>query len=377
MENEKNTKETEDFRFAVSLLGSGEASARVAGIYSLYTLAVESEKYRRQVAEILCSHIRCKTEVPLYKEVHANHPSSEIRTAIDLLFRNTDEAQGLYSQFRDLPPVDLSRAHLAGASFVHANLRNADFGSADCRGVNFFEADFQNANFMNAHCQEAMFWNADCRGASFSHAHLQLAVLSEARCQSADFSHANCQGTNFQATNCQETNFFSAQCQGGNFKRVCCQKANLFGAHYQGANFTDAYLQLANFNDAHLQGAIFSEAGCQGAGFSEARCQGASFEGANFEGACAHGFSLSDRIGEETSLEEMVVSGEIDDEALAAIETAKEFLPRSWCEHMQHIAEEHKGRPIAYGCPVGIVVGVLEDTPETRRAIEHVAYNGY
>jgi hypothetical protein len=43
------------------LLGSSETSARRGAIYTLHELALEEEKYRQQIVQILCSHIRSKT----------------------------------------------------------------------------------------------------------------------------------------------------------------------------------------------------------------------------------------------------------------------------------------------------------------------------
>ena len=63
-------KQRTDDRFttAVELLGSSETSARTGAIYSLYHLAIEDKKYRKEVAQILCSHIRSKTNEPDYKK---------------------------------------------------------------------------------------------------------------------------------------------------------------------------------------------------------------------------------------------------------------------------------------------------------------------
>ena len=75
-------KQRTDDRFttAVELLGSSETSARTGAIYSLYHLAIEDKKYRKEVAQILCSHIRSKTNEPKYKEEHKDRASNEIQT---------------------------------------------------------------------------------------------------------------------------------------------------------------------------------------------------------------------------------------------------------------------------------------------------------
>jgi hypothetical protein len=87
----------------------------------LHELAIEEEKYRRQIAQILCSHIRSKTNEAEYKETHSKRPSNEIQTTIDLLFKE----EGLYEQdfarVDRFPEANLSHAYLMGADFVPQN----------------------------------------------------------------------------------------------------------------------------------------------------------------------------------------------------------------------------------------------------------------
>ncbi|VVH60609.1 hypothetical protein BAZOLSSOX_2377 [uncultured Gammaproteobacteria bacterium] len=214
----------ERFNSAISLLGSSETSARTGAIYALYELAIEEEKYRSQIAQILCSHIRSKTNETEYKDTHSERPSNEIQTTIDLLFKE----KGLYGQ-EFARVVEFPKANLS-----HAYLMGADFTNAWCQGVNF--------------------------------------------------KYAQCQRTFFIGAQCQDASFFMAQCQGANFLLAQCQDASFWMARCQEANFRDAQLQGADFrNTAQLQGADFRNAQCQEADFKGAECQGADFEGAKFD----------------------------------------------------------------------------------------------
>ena len=126
-------KQRTDDRFttAVELLGSSETSARTGAIYSLYHLAIEDKKYRKEVAQILCSHIRSKTNEPDYKEEHKDRPSNEIQSTIDLLLKNQDGNKGLYCQ-------DFAKEKsFPQANFEYAYLVKADFYEAQCQGANF------------------------------------------------------------------------------------------------------------------------------------------------------------------------------------------------------------------------------------------------
>ena len=251
----------------------------------MHELAIEEEKYRSQIAQILCSHIRSKTNELEYQKNHGirpkidallepeknqiDRPSNEIQTTINLLFKEKEE--GLYTQ--DFARVD----GFPKANLSHAYLIGADFISAQC----------QKANFRSAQCQKANFTNALCKG--------------------VDFEYAQCQGVDFRSAQCQKANFVMAQCQGANFTNALCQDVNFWVAQCQGANFTNAQLQ--------------------GVDFQGTECQGINLKDAEY-----------DKQIEFRSI------GEINYIAINAIEYAKPYLDNSWYEKMQQIIEENKGK---------------------------------
>ena len=176
-------KQRTDDRFttAVELLGSSETSARTGAIYSLYHLAIEDKKYRKEVAQILCSHIRSKTNEPDYQKEHEKKPSNEIQSTIDLLLKDKNGNKGLYCQ-------DFAKEKsFPQANFEYAHLVKADFRSAQCQGANFNAAQCQKAYFIDAQCQKAYFIDAQCQG--------------------ADFYDAQCQGANFNAYTVSRSRF--------------------------------------------------------------------------------------------------------------------------------------------------------------------------
>ncbi len=300
----------ERFNSAINLLGSSETSARTGAIYALRELAIEEEKYHRQIAQILCSHIRSKTNEAEYKETHSKRPSNEIQTTIDLLFRK----KGLYTK-KFARAAEFSKANLS-----HAYLTGADFTNAQCQGVDFKYAQCQWVDFTKAQCQGAVFMLAQCQKADF---------LS-AQCQEADFMEAQCQGAFFIGTKFRKADFRSAQCQGAVFTNAQCQEADFMGAQCQGANFRYAQCQEAKFWRAQCQGVDFTEAQCQDVNFMEAQCQGAvALESAQF--------------GQPLDIQ---IKGEINDEAIKAIEDAKPYLDidSSWYEKMQKIIKENEGK---------------------------------
>ena len=317
-------------------MGSSETSARTGAIYSLYHLAIEDKKYRKEVSQILCSHIRSKTNEAKYKEEHKDRPSNEIQTTIDLLLKDKDGNKGLYCQ---------------------------DFAK---------EKSFPQANFEYAYLVKADFNRAQCQGADFSAAQCQEADFSAAQCQEADFNEVQCQGADFFDAQCQGACFFKAKCQGANFSLAQCQGADFDEAQFQGANFFHAQCQGAYFIRAQCQGAYFRSAQCQGAGFSFAQCQGAYFYETQCQGAYA-GDDYTDfknLIGKETELKTMQFVGELTKEAIENIEAAKNHLDDTWYQKMQDIIEENKGKVADYTIPEGIKTDELADNAENRAIAE-------
>jgi hypothetical protein len=49
----------------------------------LHELALEEEKYRQQIAQILCSYVRSKTNEMAYQETYTERPSNEIQTTLN------------------------------------------------------------------------------------------------------------------------------------------------------------------------------------------------------------------------------------------------------------------------------------------------------
>ncbi|VVH66801.1 hypothetical protein BSPLISOX_1961 [uncultured Gammaproteobacteria bacterium] len=146
----------ERFNSAINLLGSSETSARTGAIYTLHELALEEGKYRQQIVQILCSHVRSKTNEEAYQETHEERPSNEIQTTLNLLFNK--HKHGLYAQDfakqEDFPWADLS----------HAYLVKADFRGAQCQGAIFKYAQCQGADFGDAQCQGASFRGCSVKG---------------------------------------------------------------------------------------------------------------------------------------------------------------------------------------------------------------------
>ena len=326
LKNQDIQRVDERFNSAINLLGSSETSARTGAIYTLHELALEEGKYRQQIVQILCSHVRSKTNEEAYQETHKERPSNEIQTTLNLLFKK--HKHGLYAQDfakqEDFPWADLS----------HAYLVKADFGHAQCQRVSF----------------------------------------KYAQCQGADFGHAQCQGASFRGVRCQGASFRGVRCQGAIFEDAQCQGADFWNAQCQGAYFGYVQCQGADFRDAQCQGASFEGAQCQGADFEDAKCQGADFGYAQCQGAYAlQEFSkqtLSSRIGENTEFIFLQLEGEIDEDIIENIENAKNYLNDFKYEEIQEIIKDNTGKKTRYGTPEDCITGILENSEQLQAIIK-------
>ena len=349
----------ERFTDSIGLLGSSETSARTGAIYSLYQLALDDDKnkYRSQIAQILCSHIRSKTQELDYQTTHKKRPSNEIQTCINLLFKENGLYQQDFAAQHNFPRADLSYAYL-----IYAN-----FDKAQCQLASFYKAQCQEVYFRKAQCQGADFYKAQCQGVNFSEAQCQGAYFYKTQCQGADFCKAQCQGADFCKAQCQGAYFYKAQCQGAIFRKAQCQGAYFYKAQCQGAIFRKAQCQGAYTDliqtlserigkDTELNNIVFSGK--------------VSIE-TMFQGAYTYPIqTLSNRIGKKTELDSIIFSGEISIEDIATIESAKSYLGDYRYLKLKKIITDNKGKK-STNKPLheDIIKGVLEDSEEIQAII--------
>ena len=326
--NHQIRKEADDrFVAAVGLLSSAEASARTGAIYSLYQLFTDDggERYQSQIAQILCSHIRVKTQEKKYRKKHKDRPSDEIQTTIDLLFRDVNNDRGIYCRSeiikqRGFPSADLQHAYLRGANFMMAHCEKINFSNAHCEGTRFGLTHFEKGDFKNTNFQGAIFWNT-----------------------------------------CFE---------GGNFRNT----------HFEGATFEDTHFEGAYFRNTHFEGAIFQNVCCKGACFQGAYYQGANFQNMDLQGSYTLGYThtfkafvairIKKRIGKDTKLENLVFAGEISEEVIKAIDEARPYIKEPIYNRLQDIIKKNEG--VSHDCtiPEGVNTGVLENSKELRQTIQ-------
>ena len=150
-------KNNDDIRFQDIMIGLGdkETTIRVASFYRFYYLAckeVQTDDFRNNVFEMLCSYLRTmSSEIPnTKKEKHEYYTESQ--TLFDILFKgrfkSKEKGEGLIS---DNVLANLRKINLTGIDVSGANLSNTDFREAQLKDVKFDDvhaivsADFRGA----------------------------------------------------------------------------------------------------------------------------------------------------------------------------------------------------------------------------------------
>ena len=188
------------FSTAIGHLGDKTESVRLGGIYALYELATDDttkEKYRETVHEILCGHIRSKTNEEEYIKQYVDigtksKPSTEIQSLLNIL---TQKPKCL--SFQGLS-VDFSGAQLQSADLYGAQLQSAFLLSAQLQSAHLNKAQLQSAILIGAQLQGAYLHDAQLQSAILISAQLQSAILISAQLQSAYLDGAQLHGAKLE-----------------------------------------------------------------------------------------------------------------------------------------------------------------------------------
>ena len=137
------------FKDASLLLGSGETSSALAGIYALNQVAIEDAKdsdrngYAKVVKEILCAYLRENSKVKdaqgRLERIERQKPSIIFQTIVDVLFM--EKTSEVYARYKS----NLWGCALNALSLENANLKNADLRRADLSGAYFDSTNLENA----------------------------------------------------------------------------------------------------------------------------------------------------------------------------------------------------------------------------------------
>ncbi|KPM50385.1 hypothetical protein ACG83_40350 [Frankia sp. R43] len=226
-----NTHVRELYVEAAKLLNDPDnLGVRLAGIYALERIAVDSPADQRTVVEVLSAFVRTRSTDPTLRppppdgqEPPPLPPAADIRAAVQVLGR--------------LPVLaDVSRSDLTGADLTGpANLTGLTLANANLTGARLAGANLTDAELSRADLTGAMLVGANLIGAWLYEANLTNAQLSRADLTNAELSRAN-------------------------LTRAWLYEANLTRARLSRADLTDARLSRADLTDAELSGADLTNA---------------------------------------------------------------------------------------------------------------------
>ena len=205
----------EQFSGAVKLLAQKDAEnkpaidARIGGIYSLQTLAINRIKeYGAQVVKTLIAYIKQNAQLTAQPPLKENETPKEaralgedVKTAFNVLeqllaAREQDSAEwnkppdGIKLSDRDLSFSDQDFSWLDLSASQVDGLHRYIWSWVNMQGASLLGADLQGADLMGAQLQGASLLGVDLRGANLWGARLQGANLSGAQLQYTDLSKA-------------------------------------------------------------------------------------------------------------------------------------------------------------------------------------------
>ena len=196
------------FKDAIEHLGSTSESVRISSAYTLFHMALEEESLRASIADILCTHIRIKTQSGEYKEIYQEGPSIEIQSLMELLFEEFTHSQE--EQIRKFWKG--LRANLSYGCFNGIILKNAQFRCAHLRGAQFLGAHFVDTQFQLTNLSRAQFHAACIQSACFRGTKLIGTKFWCAALENAEFQSAYLLDTQFQGARLESVQFQGGFC---------------------------------------------------------------------------------------------------------------------------------------------------------------------
>ncbi|MEO0398351.1 MAG: pentapeptide repeat-containing protein [Pseudomonadota bacterium] len=273
----RESERNERFVRAAELLKDEDASVRMAGIYALERLALETDaKYSQTVIKVLSGFVRERTT----RRGNAPTQSKPIYKTNETLEKYRSRFNAWLSE-QEAPTEPITAAVRAlGVIWREENDRESENikkrvfdPKYDGRltVITFEKAILTKLEATNIDLNECNFHFAALEGAKLSHAGLEKAYLEEAHLERADLEYANLNDARLWNVNLQDAYLSAAD----------LENAYLVEARLQGANLTRAHLRKAKLGLAKMQGAILAHANLEGASLTHARLEGANLESAN------------------------------------------------------------------------------------------------
>ncbi|MGE0787641.1 MAG: DUF2169 domain-containing protein [Sandaracinaceae bacterium] len=201
----------------------------------------------------------------------------------------TDEA----TDMRDAQLMDLVAAgaglrgvHLEGATFMRANLENADLTGAHLDQAQFLECTVRGARFERARLRAGNFVQLDLRGAVFDDVYAPEANFVECNLEGALFRRADLTNARFvHGTVLTAADFRHARLPRSCFRGADLRRADLGGTLLDQSDFGDARLDGANLYACSAKQTVFIRASLRDATMMRANLMEALLGKADVRGA--------------------------------------------------------------------------------------------
>ena len=180
-------------RFKAATEHLGKPETQIAAYYEFCQLAKNHENLRKIIFDILCAHLRKETNTDEYKEKPKEHPTENIQSLLDILFKPESEFKNIFEKF----DADLSRTNISYTNLDNACMNNVNFTRANLTEIRFGNANLQNSCFLDADLRDVMFMESNLQDACFHGAYLQNVMFAKSDLQDVDFIAANFQSVKF------------------------------------------------------------------------------------------------------------------------------------------------------------------------------------
>jgi uncharacterized protein YjbI with pentapeptide repeats len=266
-ELQRDANRTDRYASAIEQLGSDKLDIRLGGIYALERIALDSERDRGPIGEVLSAFVREHARVPdedvQFDELEK--VSTDVQAVLTVLGRRPQDGTH--------PPVNFSGAGLARANLSGMNLYEANLMETDLRRASLPGAELTRARLFGANLQMADFRDANLTGAAFLSVNLNSAEMSGANLSGANLSGANLYGAILKDANLRNVDMSWADLTQAilihaNLTNADLTYATLTGTDLRRAILTDANLRLAVMEDCDLSDADLTRATLTGRGLN-------------------------------------------------------------------------------------------------------------
>ena len=183
-------------RFKAATEHLGKPETQIAAYYEFCQLAEQHPELRKNIFDILCSHLRQATTDKNYKG--KGKPTEQIQTLLDLLFKSEDKSifLGLEANLQrvNLVGASLFNAHMPNTNFTYAHLINADMRRGKFNTCCFAGARMDGVWLDDAEMIFTLLTSTKLRGSRLQNTNMQMSKLGDG----TDFSGSYLSNTKMQ-----------------------------------------------------------------------------------------------------------------------------------------------------------------------------------